>query len=82
MNNNENEIFNESIESKTTKSNLRSTRIEQLQNTNEIREEDLQHEQSKLSVVIDLTKEWLRIEKMKMDPREKLEFLSLQNVTN
>ena len=78
MNNNENEIFNESIESKTTKSNLRSTRIEQLQNTNEIREEDLQHEQSKLSVVIDLTKEWLRIEKMKMNPREKLEFLSLQ----
>ena len=75
MNNNENEIFNELIESKTTKLNLRSIRIG-------IREEDLQHEQSKLSVVIDLTKEWLRIEKMKMDPREKLEFLSLQNVTN
>ena len=78
MNNNENEIFNELIESKTTKLNLRSTRIEQLQNTNEIREENLQYEQSKLSVVVDLTKEWLRIEKMKMNPREKLEFLSLQ----
>ena len=78
MNNNENEIFNESIESKTTKLNLRSMRIEQLQTLIEIREEDLQHEQSKLRVAIDLTKEWLRIEKMKMNPREKLEFLSLQ----
>ena len=78
MNNNENEIFNELIESKTTKLNLRSIRIEQLQTLIEIREEDLQHEQSKLRVVIDLTKEWLRIEKMKMNPREKLEFLSLQ----
>ena len=78
MNNNENEIFNELIESKTTKLNLRSMTIEQLKTLIKIREEDLQHEQSKLSVVIDLTKEWLRIEKMKMNPREKLEFLSLQ----
>ena len=53
-------------------------RIEQLQALIEIREEDLQHEQSKLRVAMDLTKEWLRIEKMKMNPREKLEFLSLQ----
>ena len=73
-----NEIFNESIESKTTKLNLRSMRIEQLQTLIEIREDDLQHEQSKVRVAIDLTKEWLRIEKMKMNPREKLEFLSLQ----
>ena len=78
MNNNENEIFNELIESKTTKLNLRSMRIEQLQTLIEIREDDLQHEQSKMRVAIDLTKEWLRIEKMKMNPREKLEFLSLQ----
>ena len=78
MNNNENEISNALIESKTTKLNLRSMRIEQLQTLIEIREEDLQHEQSKLSVVIDLTKKWLRIEKMKMNPREKLEFHSLQ----
>ena len=78
MNNNENEIFNELIESKTTKLNLRSMRIEQLQTLIEIREDDLQHEQSKVRVAIDLTKEWLRIEKMKMNPREKLEFLSLQ----
>ena len=78
MNNNENEIFNELIESKTTKLNLRSMRIEQLQTLIEIREDDLQHEQSKLSVVMDLTKEWLRIEKMKMNPRESLESLSLQ----
>ena len=78
MNNNENEIFNELIESKTTKLNLRSMRIEQLQILIEIREDDLQHEQSKMRVAIDLTKEWLRIEKMKMNPREKLEFLSLQ----
>ena len=78
MNNNENEIFNELIESKTTKLNLRSIRIEQLQTLIEIREEDLQHEQSKLRVAMDLTKEWLRIEKMKMNPRERLESLSLQ----
>ena len=78
MNNNENEIFNELIESKTTKLNLRSMRIEQLQTLIEIKEEDLQHEQSKLRVAIDLTKEWLRIEKMKMNPRERLESLSLQ----
>ena len=62
----------------TTKLNLRPIGIEQLQTLIEIREDDLQHEQSKLSVVIDLTKEWLRIEKMKMNPRERLEFLSLQ----
>ena len=78
MNNNENEIFYESIESNNNKVESKTYENWTITNTNEIREEDLQHEQSKLSVVIDLTKEWLRIEKMKMNPREKLEFLSLQ----
>ena len=55
------------IKSKTTKLNPRSMRIEQLQTLLEIGEEDLWHEQNELRIAMDLTKEWMKIQKLDED---------------
>ena len=42
-------------------------RIEQLQTLIEIGEEDLWHEQNELRIAMDLTKEWMKIQKLDED---------------